>query len=299
MPQGISAGRLYSLPSNWTDCAAEDIEFVHRARVATRRLRAALRMFDRCFAQKQVQRWRQAIHRVTAALGEARDRDVQIEFLCGTLSAMRANECFPGVARVLVSLEHDRERLQRRVVKAVRRLKAAGILREMRRAGKRILRQVGTPSDDARTPEALARTSRHVLRWLDKLAPAPGCPGQSGRPARHHAMRIAAKRLRYTMEICRPMYPGRLDEPVEAVKRVQTLLGEIHDCDVSVAASWPLRLGRAQTHHEDVWPRRAVSAPSARHRASSGRTAPPGAGRRLQNWSSVGPNWGVGDCGTG
>ena len=45
-------------------------------------------------------------------------------------------------------------------------------------------------------------------------------------------MRIAAKRLRYTLEICRPMYPGRLDEPVEAIKRVQTLLGEIHDCDV-------------------------------------------------------------------
>ena len=33
--------------------AAEDIEFVHRARVATRRLRAALRMFDDCFARKQ------------------------------------------------------------------------------------------------------------------------------------------------------------------------------------------------------------------------------------------------------
>ena len=28
------------------------------------------------------------------------------------------------------------------------------------------------------------------------------------------------------------MYPGQLDEPVEAIKRVQSLLGEIHDCDV-------------------------------------------------------------------
>ena len=49
---------------------------------------------------------------------------------------------------------------------------------------------------------------------------------------RHHAMRIALKRLRYTMEISSPLYSGRLDEAVKAVKRVQTLLGDVHDCDV-------------------------------------------------------------------
>ena len=35
--------------------AAEDIEYVHRARVATRRLRAALRMFGDCFPRRRVQ----------------------------------------------------------------------------------------------------------------------------------------------------------------------------------------------------------------------------------------------------
>ena len=45
-------------------------------------------------------------------------------------------------------------------------------------------------------------------------------------------MRIAAKRLRYTLEIARPVYPGRLDEAIEATKRVQSLLGDVHDCDV-------------------------------------------------------------------
>ena len=119
-------------------------------------------------------------------------------------AALRAKECFPGIARVLVQLEHDRERLQRRVVKAIDRLEAEGVLREMRRAGKRILRQVQTLPEDARTPEALARIRRHILRRLDELAPAPGQPGEPGRPERHHAMRIAAKRLRYTLEICRP-----------------------------------------------------------------------------------------------
>ena len=45
-------------------------------------------------------------------------------------------------------------------------------------------------------------------------------------------MRIAAKRLRYTVEIAKPVYGPALDEIVAAVKRVQTLLGDIHDGDV-------------------------------------------------------------------
>jgi len=45
-------------------------------------------------------------------------------------------------------------------------------------------------------------------------------------------MRIAAKRLRYTLEISHSTCPGRLDEGVETIKRLQTLLGDIHDCDV-------------------------------------------------------------------
>jgi len=45
-------------------------------------------------------------------------------------------------------------------------------------------------------------------------------------------MRIAVKRCRYTLEISRPLYGGRLDEAIKAIRRVQTLLGDVHDCDV-------------------------------------------------------------------
>jgi CHAD domain-containing protein len=61
----------------------EDIEPVHDMRVATRRLRAALEIFEACFPPK---RWRRALKRVKAladALGERRDRDVQVELLEG------------------------------------------------------------------------------------------------------------------------------------------------------------------------------------------------------------------------
>jgi CHAD domain-containing protein len=61
----------------------EDIEPLHDMRVATRRLRAALEVFEPCFSAK---RQRKALKRVKAladALGERRDRDVAVEFLGG------------------------------------------------------------------------------------------------------------------------------------------------------------------------------------------------------------------------
>ncbi len=99
---------------------AEDIEFLHRARVASRRLRSALKMFRDCFRTKAMKRWRKQIRRVTEGLGEARDKDVQIDFLCGILSAVSDKSCFPGIARLLAQLEYERDLLQPTVVKAVK-----------------------------------------------------------------------------------------------------------------------------------------------------------------------------------
>lgn len=48
-----------------------------------------------------------------------------------------------------------------------------------------------------------------------------------------HNMRIAAKRLRYTMEIFQPCFPGKdFSKLYEQVKSVQEQIGEIHDRDV-------------------------------------------------------------------
>ena len=34
------------------------------------------------------------------------------------------------------------------------------------------------------------------------------------------------------LEISRPVFEGAVDEVIEAIKKLQTLLGEVHDCDV-------------------------------------------------------------------
>ncbi|MEN6407304.1 MAG: CHAD domain-containing protein [Thermoguttaceae bacterium] len=209
---------------------AEDIEFVHRARVAARRLRAALRLFHDCFPRRKVRRWQKALRRITARLGQARDRDVQIEFLCGALSSLAEKECFPAVSRILVQLERRRERLQRHVVRAVDQIQSSGVVPSMRRATKRILQATPTPADAAF--DATGQPRRRILRQLDAMLQHQHSLADPNDRAGHHVLRIAMKRLRYTLEIVRPLYCGQLDESLEGAKQLQTLLGEVHDCDV-------------------------------------------------------------------
>ena len=61
--------------------AGTDIEYIHRMRVASRRLRAALPLFAGCFPEKEYKRWENEIKQITRSLGRARDLDVQIAFL--------------------------------------------------------------------------------------------------------------------------------------------------------------------------------------------------------------------------
>ena len=78
----------------------ENTERVHDMRVATRRLRAALEVFEPCFPRK---RWREALKTVKAladALGERRDADVEIAMLEGLLD--EAAEADRGVLRDLI-----------------------------------------------------------------------------------------------------------------------------------------------------------------------------------------------------
>jgi CHAD domain-containing protein len=49
-----------------------------------------------------------------------------------------------------------------------------------------------------------------------------------------HDMRIAAKRLRYILEITAPCFGDYADTAIKHTKALQDLLGEIHDCDVQL-----------------------------------------------------------------
>jgi CHAD domain-containing protein len=87
----------------------DDIERLHDMRVATRRLRAAMEVFEPCFPAK---RWRKALKRVKAladALGERRDRDVAIEFLKG-FAAEAPDGDRESLAALLAELRDEQRR---------------------------------------------------------------------------------------------------------------------------------------------------------------------------------------------
>lgn len=50
-----------------------------------------------------------------------------------------------------------------------------------------------------------------------------------------HDMRIAAKRLRYVLEITETCFASEAEEARRAARRLQGALGDVHDCDVMLA----------------------------------------------------------------
>ncbi len=58
-----------------------DVERVHAMRVATRRLRAALEIFEPCFSEKRHRKALRKVKSLADALGERRDADVEIALL--------------------------------------------------------------------------------------------------------------------------------------------------------------------------------------------------------------------------
>jgi len=213
----------------------EDDECLHRARVATRRLRAALRMGGKVFGEKRVKRWRRAARQLARTLAEARDKDVQLALLNKLLHAPDAQSHGPVLALLYADIHAQRCGMQPAVRAAAGRFLRGGALREMRGATKRLLADPEAAEPIRPTPAACREAESRIVARLEQLLAFHDCLDDPDDCHRHHAMRIAAKRLRYTLEVANPLFGGRLEEIIAAVKQMQTLLGEIHDCDVWLA----------------------------------------------------------------
>jgi CHAD domain-containing protein len=85
-----------------------DIERVHDMRVATRRLRAALEIFQPCFPDKAYDQALTEVKRLADALGERRDRDVAIAALHGFNDGMAAPDR-RGIASLIEQLRTEQE----------------------------------------------------------------------------------------------------------------------------------------------------------------------------------------------
>jgi len=85
-----------------------DIERVHDMRVATRRLRAALEIFEPCFPEKMFDQTLRDVKGLADALGERRDRDVGIATLDGFGDQLPAPDR-KGVASLVEELRSQQQ----------------------------------------------------------------------------------------------------------------------------------------------------------------------------------------------
>jgi CHAD domain-containing protein len=210
--------------------SAEDIESIHRMRVASRRLRSAIPLFARCFRKKQVRTWLQEIKGITRALGAARDADVQLAVLKKITSDLADDKFKPGLRRLALRIYQKRQELQSPIIASLDKLEKDGFYPSIERDLTLVL-----PGLTSETPFPLAlyiNAAGAIQERLDEYLAYEPYIHQPECVTELHAMRIAAKQLRYTMEVFAPIYPGELQSYLHAVRTSQELLGDIHDCDV-------------------------------------------------------------------
>lgn len=205
---------------------------VHDLRVASRRIRAALALL-RAAGVPHTRAWRREVRRLARALGRARDLDVRLAFLRTFLRRARRKGVSlpPALPRLEWRVARERRYAQRYVLCALRRVERSGILGTLEAWARR-----AAPAADPHHPVARRAAARQIgqrLRALMELAPDIR---REEAADRHHLLRIAAKRLRYTLEILRPFFGSPLEPRLGVVRRLQELLGDLHDCDLWVAS---------------------------------------------------------------
>ncbi|MDF1519371.1 MAG: CHAD domain-containing protein [Brevefilum sp.] len=210
---------------------AKDIEYVHRMRVASRRLRTALNLFRLNLPDDTAQIWRREFKGITKALGQARDLDVQIQLVKGLLMGDVAREYKYGYQRLLLRLKHNRKKAQENVKSAIEILQAKGTLNRIHTVLKMPVEDQGL----IYPPDLYLAASESIQKGLEDFLSYQETIYAPNNVKPLHAMRIIGKHLRYTMEIFAPLYQQSLLPFIKIMKEIQDQLGEIHDCDVWVA----------------------------------------------------------------
>ncbi len=77
-----------------------------------------------------------------------------------------------------------------------------------------------------------ANATRIVQTRLEEMLSFAAAASAPGAGAAQHDMRIAAKRLRYLLEITEDCFGPEARRARRAARELQSVLGDIHDCDV-------------------------------------------------------------------
>lgn len=211
-------------------CKADDIECIHRMRVASRRIRSAFRLFETCLASNDTKKWRKQIRLVTRSLGVARDLDVQIEFLHGFLNELQDNRYISGIKRLLLRLKQRRDEIQPEIILVMDQLKNRETIMQLTELCRIIRNLAQLHQKNLYSKEVYKQSFLSISLCLEEFLHYKNYVYQPDKTKELHAMRIASKHLRYTMEIFASLYEDELKEPIDIIRDFQTILGDFNDC---------------------------------------------------------------------
>ncbi len=204
-----------------------DSEYLHQLRVAIRRLRVVLRMAEKMRADDELASLRLTLNELGVSLGRIREWDVFIaKNIAPVQTIIEGNPDLQRFKALLASCE-----LQRADCYAVLR----GQSRDIQRLLLRLAHWMKGPYWQAasvtgifdfacRRLQPLARSYQKTVSNLHMLD-----------MAQLHALRIQAKKLRYSAEFFAGLYSGKLTKSyLAALSEVQEQLGNLNDIRVAV-----------------------------------------------------------------
>lgn len=208
--------------AHWLPLAAHlaehDIEHVHRLRVSTRRAVAAIKLYRDWLPRKKYDWMKKRLKKIRRAAGDARDLDV--------LSQRLAREEGDRLAPVLTLIAELRSAVQPAIVDVAERCRCDD--RFVRKTST-LLENISGPTESDAPP-----TSFHdwAPRRLHDAAAEflAALPDESADTAALHQFRIAAKRLRYAIELLASgLEPSVREQHYPVVEELQERLGRIND----------------------------------------------------------------------
>lgn len=230
---------------NW-----DDPEGVHDMRVASRRLRSAVRDFAPYLGlAPRMEAARARLKGLADDLGEVRDADVLIEAL-EEYAAEAPPEVAPGIELIAGQVRARREGARERLASAL----AEESLTNLRREFDDALEESASPASDG--GDAVAVESCAVVydfrsvacdvvsrRWREVLERSPAVY-RPFKTKKLHKLRISAKRLRYALELLSPCFGGSLAPFAKEATKLQKELGELHDRDALISRLSDLLRGK-------------------------------------------------------
>lgn len=202
-----------------------DMDAVHDMRVASRRLREAMRLLEPLYPEKEYKTWYRSVRRITRALGPVRDSDVFIDAF-SRLGPQLGQDGRRYVAFAVGYRMGQREHELRVLNAELGKLD----LEESRRSFNAL---ADSPADSAVADRTLAEFAHAevAVRAATVFGAQPAALDEDNIAAQH-ALRIDYKRLRYAVEAFAPCYADAFDDVHAVLTAFQDTLGDLHDLHI-------------------------------------------------------------------